>query len=98
MGHKYEIGTINVVSCEMEIRLQYKDCEIIIKRNDKFYAITAIIISEKGYIIEMSETFKALNRIYANIIDYLNNTISNDIESVYQKLINKRNFRNKLNN
>ena len=82
----------------MEIRIQYKDCEITIKRNDKFYAITAMIISEEGYIVATSETFRALNRIYANIIDYLNNKISDDIENVYQKLINKRNFRNKLNN
>ena len=81
----------------MEVRVQYKDCEITIKRNDKFYAITAMIISEEGYIVEVSETFRALNRIYANIIDYLNNKISDDIENVYQKLINKRNFRNKLN-
>ena len=81
----------------MEARIQYKDCEITVKRNDKFYSIYAVLISKELYIVEVSETFKALNRIYANITDYLNNKISDDIENVYQKLINKRNFRNKLN-
>ena len=96
MGQKYEIRTNHIVSFEMEIKLQYKNCEIIIKRNNKVYVINSIIISKKGYIVEISETFLSKNRIYPHLIDYLNNVICQDLEMVYQKLINKAAFVDKI--
>ena len=97
MGQKYEIFNSHIISFEMEIKIQYKDCDIIVKKNDRIYVINAVIISKEGYIVEYSETFLAQNRIYPKIIDYLNNIILLDLENVYQKLINKMNFRDKIN-
>ena len=96
MGQKYEIKTNHIVSFEMEVKLQYKDCEIIIKKNDRIYIINSIIISKKGYIVEISETFLSKNRIYSHLTDYLNNVICQDLEMVYQKLINKAAFVDKI--
>jgi len=97
VGQKHEISINHIISFEMEIKIQYKDCDIQIKKNDKIYVINAIIISKEGYIVEMSETFIAKNRIYSNLIDYLNNVLYLDLEKVYQKLINKKNFIDKIN-
>ena len=97
MGQKHEISISHIISFEMEIKIQYKDCDIQIKKNDKVYVINAIIISKEGYIVEMSETFIAKNRVYSNLIDYLNNMLYLDLEKVYQKLINKKNFIDKIN-
>jgi len=96
VGQKYEVSLNHIISFEMEIKLQYKDCDITIKKNDKVYVINAIIISEEGYIVEMSETFISKNRIYSNLINYLNDTLYLDLEKVYQKLINKKNFTDKI--
>ena len=98
MGQKYEIVTNNIISFEMEIKIQYKDCDINLKKNDKVYVINAVTISEEGYIVEMSETFISKNRIYSNLIDYLNNTLYLDLEKVYQKLIAKKKFVDKIRN
>jgi hypothetical protein len=98
VGQKYEIVTNNIISFEMEIKIQYKDCDINLKKNDKVYVINAVTISEEGYIVEMSETFISKNRIYSNLIDYLNNTLYLDLEKVYQKLIAKKKFVDKIRN
>ena len=98
MGQKYEIVTNNIISFEMEIKIQYKDCDINIKKNDNIYVINAVTISDEGYIVEMSETFISKNRIYYNLINYLNNTLYLDLEKVYQKLIAKKKFVDKIRN
>ena len=82
----------------MEIKIQYKDCDINLKKNDKVYVINAVTISKEGYIVEMSETFISKNRIYYNLINYLNNTLYLDLEKVYQKLIAKKKFVDKIRN
>ena len=64
----------------MEIKIQYKDCDINLKKNDNIYVINAVTISDEGYIVEMSETFISKNRIYSNLIDYLN--IAMDLHSM----------------
>jgi len=93
---KYILTENNIISFEMIVKLQYKDCDINIKKNDKVYVINAITISKEGYIVEMSETFISKNRIYSNLINYLNNTLYPDLEEVYQKLKMKKNFSNKI--
>ena len=96
MGQKHKVSINNIISFEMEIKLQYKDCDINLKKNDKIYIISGVTISKEGYIVEISETFISKNRIYSNLIDYLNNTLYLDLERVYQKLINKKNFIDKI--
>ena len=96
MGQKYDIRSDHIISFEMEIKLQYKDCDITIKKNDKIYIIDCAIISKVGYIVKISETFLSKQRIYSKLVDYLNNVIDNDLEVVYQRLLNKRNFVDKL--
>lgn len=96
MGVKYEIRNNHIVSFEMETKFQYKNCSVTIKKNDRVYVIDCVIISKEGYIVEISEAFLAKNRIYPCIINYLNNIIDNDLDVVYQKLINKKGFIDKL--
>ena len=89
---QYKITNSNIVSFEMNVRLEYKDCEMILKKFDNLYKIDGTIISNKGYIVEYGSPFVAEKNIYPNLLNYINNVISEDIETVYKRLINKKNF------
>lgn len=92
MGQKHEIKTNDIISFEMTVKLQYKDCEITFKKTDQVYKIDAINISEKGYIVEFSETFLAKKKVYPNLLNFLNHVVDQDLNTVYQKLKNKKKF------
>jgi len=95
---QYKITNSNIISFEMIVKLSYKDCEITFKKTNQVYIITAIDITKKGYIVEFSETFLAKKKIYPNLLNFLNNVVNEDLNMVYQKLIAKKNFINKIRN
>ena len=96
MGQKYEIKTNNIISFEMTVKLQYKNCEITFKKTNQVYTILAIDITEKGYIVEFSETFLANKELYSLLLDYLNHIVDQDLDTVHKKLQNKKNLRDAL--
>jgi len=95
---QYKITNSNIISFDMSVKLTYKDCEINFKKADQIHIIAAIDITEKGYIVEFSETFLAKKRIYPNLVNFLNNVIDKDLNIVYQKLIAKKKFVDKIRN
>ena len=97
MGQKYEIKTNNIISFEMTVKLQYKNCEMTLKKTDQVYIINAVDITERGYIVEFSETFLEKKKTYPNLLNFLNN-LDQDLNIVYQKLINKKKFVDKVRN
>ena len=98
MGQKYEIETNNIISFEMIVKLQYKDCEMTFKKTDQVYKIDVVDITEKGYIVEFSETFLAKKKVYPNLLNFLNNVVDLDLNVVYQKLKVKKKFTDKIRN
>ena len=98
MGQKYEIVTNNIISFEMIVKLQYKNCEMTFKKTDQVYKIDVIDITEKGYIVEFSETFLAKKKAYPNLLNFLNNVVDQDLNIVYQKLNVKKTFTDKVRN
>jgi len=96
VGQKYIFTDNNIIAFEMTVKLRYKDCEMTFKKTDQVYIIDAIDITEKGYIVQFSETFLAKKKIYPNLLNYLNNVVDLDLDIVYKKLQNKKNLRDKL--
>ena len=96
MGQKYTFTDNNIIAFEMTVKLRYKDCEMTFKKTDQVYKIDAIDISEKGYIVEFSETFLAKKKVYPNLLNFLNNVVDLDFDIVYKKLQNKKNLRDAL--
>ena len=96
MGQKYKFTDNNIIAFEMTVKLRYKDCEMTFKKTDQVYKIDAIDISEKGYIVEFSETFLAKKKVYPNLLNFLNNVVDQDLDIVYKKLQNKKNLRDVL--
>ena len=94
MGHK--ITNKDIISFEMTVKLQYKNCEMTFKKTDQVYTIDVVDITEKGYIIEFSETFLAKKKIYPNLLNFLNNVVDQELNIVYQKLKVKKKFSNKI--
>jgi len=92
VGQKHKLANNNIISFEMSVKLQYKNCEMTLKKIDRVYIINAIDITEKGYIVEFSETFLAKKELYPNLLNFLNHVIDQDLDSVYQKLKNKKKF------
>lgn len=66
------------------------------KRYDQVYIIDAVTITEKGYIVEFSETFLAKKELYSLLLDYLNHIVGQDLDTVHKKLRNKKNLRDAL--
>ena len=95
MGQKYKIANNNIISFEMTAKLQYKNCEMTLKKTDQVYIINAVDITEKGYIVEFSETFLEKKKAYPNLLNLLNN-LDQDLDIVYQKLITKKKFVDKI--
>jgi hypothetical protein len=96
VGQKYTFTDNNIIAFEMIVKLQYKNCEMTLKKTDQVYKIDAIDISEKGYIVEFSETFLAKRKVYPNLLNFLNNVVDLDFDIVYKKLQNKKNLRDAL--
>lgn len=96
MGQKYKIKTNNIISFEMSVKLQYKNCEMTFKKTDRIYKIDVIDITGKGYIVEFSETFLAKKESYSLLLDYLNHIVDQDLDIVHKKLQNKKNLRDAL--
>jgi len=98
VGQKYEIVNNNIISFEMIVKLQYKNCEMTFKKTDQVYKIDVVDITEKGYIVEFSETFLAKKKAYPNLLNFLNNVVDLDLNIVYQKLKVKKQFTDKIRN
>ena len=98
MGQKYEILTNNIISFEMTVKLQYKNCEMTLKKTDQVCKIDVVDITKKGYIVEFSETFLAKKKAYPNLLNFLNNVVDRDLDIVYQKLKVKKDFTDKVRN
>ncbi len=98
MGQKYEIVANNIISFEMIVKLQYKNCEMTLKKTDQVHIIDAVDITEKGYIVQFSETFLTKDKICPNLVNFLNNVVDQDLNMVYQKLIAKKKFVDKIRN
>ena len=96
MGHK--ITNNNIIAFEMTVKLQYKDCEMTFKKTDQVHKIDVVAITEKGYIVEFSETFLMKKKIYPNLLNFLNNVVDLDLNIVYQKLKVKKEFTDKVRN
>jgi len=96
VGQKYKFTDNNIIAFEMTVKLRYKDCEMTFKKTDQVYKIDAIDISEKGYIVEFSETFLAKKKVYPNLLNFLNNVVDLDFDIVYKRLQNKKNLRDVL--
>ena len=95
---QYKITNNNIISFEMTVKLQYKDCEMTFKKTDQVYKIDVVDITEKGYIVEFSETFLAKKKTYPNLLNFLNNVVDLDLNVVYQKLKMKKEFTDKIRN
>jgi len=94
---QYKINNNNIIAFEMTVKLQYKNCEMTLKKTDQVYIIGAVDITEKGYIVEFSETFLEKKKAYPNLLNFLNNVIDQDLDIVNKKLQNKKNLRDTLN-
>lgn len=71
----------------MTAKIDYKNCEVTLKRHGKVFELNIINISKKGYIMEINKTF-ILNTDYHNVLSCLNENIVY-IEEIYKKLIKK---------
>lgn len=94
---QYKINNNDIIAFEMTVKLQYKNCEMTLKKTDQVYIIGAVDITEKGYIVEFSETFLEKKKAYPNLLNFLNNVIDQDLDIVNKKLQNKKNLRDILN-
>lgn len=86
----------DIISFECAVKLQYKDCEMTLRRIDRVYIINVVDITEKGYIIEISETFLGKKELYPDLLNFLNHVVDKDLYKVYKKLQNKKNLRDAL--
>jgi len=96
VGQKYKFTDNNIIAFEMTVKLQYKNCEMTLKKTDQVYIIDAIDITEKGYIVEFSQTFLAKKKTYPNLLNFINHVIDQDLDTVHKKLQNKKNLRDIL--
>ena len=98
MGQKYILFNNNIISIEMSVKLQYKDCEMTFKKTDQVHKVDVIDITKNGYIVEFSETFLAKKKAYPNLLNFLNNVVDQDLDIVYQKLKMKKEFNDLIRN
>jgi len=96
VGQKYTFTDNNIIAFEMTVKLQYKNCEMTLKKTDQVYIIDVVDITKNGYIVEFSETFLAKKKAYPNLLNFLNNVVDQDLDIVYKKLQNKKNLRDAL--
>ena len=95
---QYKITNNDIISLECTIKLQYKNCEMTLKKTNRVYIIAAIDITGKGYIVEYSETFLSKKELYPNLLNFLNNVVDRDLDIVYQKLKSKKKFTDYIRN
>jgi len=98
VGQKYILFNSNIISIEMSVKLQYKDCEMTFKKTDQVHKVDVIDITKNGYIVEFSETFLAKKKAYPNLLNFLNNVVDQDLDIVYQKLKMKKEFTDLIRN
>ena len=89
MGQKIKID--DIISFEMTVRLNFKNCEVTVKRFGQILDIHVSNFSDKGYFTEKSENCIGQSE-YSDLLNYLNDNIQY-IEEIYQKTI-KQNARN----
>ena len=85
MGQEIKID--DIISFEMNVKLNYKNCEVTVKRHGKILDLTIVNISNKGYIIEKNKTFICEARVN-DLLNYLNDSL-HYIDDIYDNLIEK---------
>ena len=89
MGQEIKID--DIISFEMTVRLNFKNCEVTVKRFGQILDIHVSNFSDKGYFTEKSDDFICHSE-YVDLLNYLHNNIQY-IEGVYKKTI-EENTRN----
>ena len=75
----------DIISFEMTARLNYKNCEVTLKKFGKILDLTIVNISNKGYFIKINKTF--INKSeYTEILSFINKNIIY-IDEIYNNLI-----------
>lgn len=69
----------------MTARINYKNCEVTVKRFGKILDLTIVNISDKGYFIKRNKTFICDSKYY-NLLNYLNGSL-HYIEEIHSNLI-----------
>ena len=83
MGVKINVD--DIISFEMTARLNYKNCEVTLKKFGKILDLTIVNISNKGYFIKINKTF--INKSeYTEILSFINKNIIY-IDEIYNNLI-----------
>ena len=77
----------DIISYNCTIKLNYKNCDVVLKRFVNDADMTITIISGKGYIIGKNKTF-ICKPGYNHILNYLNENI-NYIDDIYNDIIKK---------
>ena len=75
----------DIISFEMTVKLNYKNCEVTVKRHGKILDLTIVNISNKGYFIKRNKTFIHETK-YSNLLTAINGNIGY-IEELYDNLI-----------
>ena len=83
LGQKIKID--DIISFEMTIRLNYKNCEVTVKRFGKILDLTIVNISNKGYFIKRNKTFICDSTV-KDLLHYLNGSL-HYIDDIYDNLI-----------
>ena len=81
----------DIISSEMNVKLNYKNCEVTVKRFGQILNVHVSNFSDKGYFTEKSEDLICQSE-YIDLLNYLNDNIQY-IEGVYLKTI-EENTRN----
>ena len=83
MGHEIKID--DIISFEMTARLNYKNCEVTLKKFGKILDLTIVNISNKGYFIKRNKNFICDSSVN-DLLNYLNDNI-HYIDDIYDNLI-----------
>ena len=75
----------DIISFEMTVKLNYKNCEVTVKRFGKILDLTIVNISNKGYFINRNKTFICDSSVN-DLLNYLNDNI-HYIDDIYDNLI-----------
>ena len=75
----------DIISFEMTVKLNYKNCEVTVKRFGKILDLTIVNISNKGYFIKINKTFICDSKVN-DLLNYLNGSL-HYIDDIYDNLI-----------
>ena len=77
----------NIISFCCTIKLDYKNCDVTLKRYGHIVDLSITHITDRGYIVEKNNTFVSSPE-YRHLLNYLNENIGH-IEEIYNEVIEK---------